>query len=257
MKRYATVMRTVATNVEQSSKGREERCDVKKASLANRNVVRFVHEDSECLRMKRTEIRTRKMERLRDIRVDRDLILERVVTERGAEIYLIGEVHMQKKSADLVAEVIECVAPDVVMVELSEIQERYLYKDIGFKHSERTVWKHANIMPGFKVVLGDRLPPIRHLLTFIPKLITSFVFTDKEDFKNIKENTENTWKRLFPANYNAIIDERDVYMSHALVHCVEMVHQGAASDCGEAYKPVVVAKVGAGHVPVMLRNLGE
>jgi len=216
----------------------------------------------------------------------------KVVTECGAKIYVVGTAHFSQASQDDVVKVIQCLSPDVVMVELCPSRVGVLKYDeeslllaaqdvslaklrVAIKESGsvisgimqllllsmsahitkqlgmapggefRVAAKQARLIPGCRLVLGDR--PIQATLGRAMGSLSIFqkmklgwhlLFSKdditKEDVEKYKQKdmiaemlAEMTGD--FPELSRVFVQERDQYMAQMLLHCIDIVRKDLPS----------------------------
>lgn len=222
--------------------------------------------------------------------------IHKILFENQKQLYLIGTAHVSKNSAELVESKIHEIKPDVVCIELDEqrfnsIKNRNKYENIDIfkiiknkqlfffigqfimasfqkKISEKTGSRpgeefiraiDVSESEGIPLALIDRnigttlkrawrLTPLRHKFRFMGSLL----FSDNDEFENLdieqlkKSDAIETLVKSFaeelPETKKVLIDERDLYLAYGI--------QKNLAD-------KTVAVVGAGHVPGILKFLGE
>lgn len=216
----------------------------------------------------------------------------KVMTDCGAKIYVVGTAHFSQASQDDVVKVIQCLSPDVVMVELCPSRVGVLKYDeeslllaaqdvslaklrVAIKESGsvisgvmqllllsmsahitkqlgmapggefRVAAKQARLIPGCRLVLGDR--PIQATLGRAMRSLSIFqklklgwhlLFSKdditKEDVEKYKQKdmiaemlAEMTGD--FPELSRVFVQERDQYMAQMLLHCIDIVRKDLPS----------------------------
>lgn len=222
--------------------------------------------------------------------------IHKIIFENEKQLYLIGTAHVSRNSAELVESRIHEIKPDITCIELDEqrfnsIKNKNKYENIDIfkiiksnqlfffigqfimasfqkKISEKTgsrpgeeFIRAINISEseGIPLALIDRnigttlkrawrLTPIKHKFKFLGSLL----FSDNEEFENLDieqlkksdaiETLVKSFSEELPETKKVLIDERDLYLAYGI--------QKNLAD-------KTVAVVGAGHVPGILKYLGD
>lgn len=222
--------------------------------------------------------------------------IHKITFENEKQLFLIGTAHVSKNSADLVESRIHEIKPDIICIELDEqrftsIKNRNKYENIDIfkiiKNKQLFFFIGQFIMASFQKKISEktgsrpgeefirainiseseniplalidrnigttlkrawRLTPLKHKFRFMG----SMLFSDNEEFDNLDieqlkksdaiETLVKSFSEELPETKKVLIDERDLFLAYGI--------QKNLAD-------KTIAVVGAGHVPGILKYLGE
>lgn len=222
--------------------------------------------------------------------------IHKITFENEKQLFLIGTAHVSKNSADLVESRIHEIKPDIICIELDEqrfnsIKNRNKYENIDIfkiiKNKQLFFFIGQFIMSSFQKKISEktgsrpgeefirainiseseniplalidrnigttlkrawRLTPVKHKFRFMG----SMLFSDNEEFDNLDieqlkksdaiETLVKSFSEELPETKKVLIDERDLFLAYGI--------QKNLAD-------KTIAVVGAGHVPGILKYLGE
>jgi len=222
--------------------------------------------------------------------------IHKITFENEKQLFLIGTAHVSKNSADLVESRIHEIKPDIICIELDEqrfnsIKNRNKYENIDIfkiiKNKQLFFFIGQFIMASFQKKISEktgsrpgeefirainiseseniplalidrnigttlkrawRLTPVKHKFRFMG----SMLFSDNEEFDNLDieqlkksdaiETLVKSFSEELPETKKVLIDERDLFLAYGI--------QKNLAD-------KTIAVVGAGHVPGILKYLGE
>ena len=222
--------------------------------------------------------------------------IHKITFENEKQLFLIGTAHVSKNSADLVESRIHEIKPDIICIELDEqrfnsIKNRNKYENIDIfkiiKNKQLFFFIGQFIMASFQKKISEktgsrpgeefirainiseseniplalidrnigttlkrawRLTPVKHKFRFMG----SMLFSDNDEFDNLDieqlkksdaiETLVKSFSEELPETKKVLIDERDLFLAYGI--------QKNLAD-------KTIAVVGAGHVPGILKYLGE
>lgn len=222
--------------------------------------------------------------------------IHKITFENEKQLFLIGTAHVSKNSADLVESRIHEIKPDIICIELDEqrfnsIKNRNKYENIDIfkiiKNKQLFFFIGQFIMASFQKKISEktgsrpgeefirainiseseniplalidrnigttlkrawRLTPVKQKFRFMG----SMLFSDNDEFDNLDieqlkksdaiETLVKSFSEELPETKKVLIDERDLFLAYGI--------QKNLAD-------KTIAVVGAGHVPGILKYLGE